>query len=346
MSEFFTRARELVQWHGEDSISPFLLRPDKSLYFAHGAVLGYRLLGRTAVVSGDPVGPEDATQDAVGSFLSTAGARGWRVVFYGASGRWLDTYRDLGLRALCVGEEAVVDPARFTLEGRRVRKLRQSVQRVARRGWAVLVLEGHEIDADLEVEIEAVEREWRAGQDRLLGFAMAMGAFEAPAMPDDLYLLARAPGGHLQAVMRLISHCGKLSLDTAHRVGETPNGLCEAMVCRALEVARERGIAEVSLNYAGLAHLIRNPPTGWRGRWLGWLLGVLGRRFQMQRLVGFNQKFTPQWRPRYLVYESRRSLPVAVLRVLQAEGYLGVGPTQPPLERSLRWTWPRFGWPV
>jgi hypothetical protein len=51
-------------------------------------------------------------------------------------------------------------------------------------------------------------------------------------------------------------------------------------------------------------------------------LGVLGRRFQMDRLVLFNSKFSPEWRPRYLVYESRRSLPAAALRVLQAEGYL------------------------
>jgi lysyl-tRNA synthetase class 2 len=51
-------------------------------------------------------------------------------------------------------------------------------------------------------------------------------------------------------------------------------------------------------------------------------LGVLGRHFQMDRLVLFNSKFSPQWRPRYLVYETRRGLPRAVLRVLQAEGYL------------------------
>lgn len=124
--------------------------------------------------------------------------------------------------------------------------------------------------------------------------------------------------------MRFISHRGKLSLDTMRRVGETPNGLNEALVCRALEIAREAGISEVSLNYAGLGHLIRRGATGTLvGRALRRLtIALLNRRFQMERLVRFNEKFSPHWRPRYLVYESRVALPSSVYRVLQAEGYL------------------------
>jgi len=125
-------------------------------------------------------------------------------------------------------------------------------------------------------------------------------------------------------VMRFIAHRGKLSLDTMRRVGETPNGLNEALVCRALEVARERGVREVSLNYAGLGHLVRTGPSGGpicRGL-TRVALRLLAGQFQMERLVRFNEKFAPQWRPRYLVYESRRALPQSIIRVLQAEGYL------------------------
>jgi len=95
-------------------------------------------------------------------------------------------------------------------------------------------------------------------------------------------------------------------------------------VCRALEVARERGVAEVSLNYAGLAHLVRSTPPGGPVRRAATRLTIamLARRFQMERLVRFNQKFAPEWRPRYLIFESRRGLPRSVFRVLQAEGYI------------------------
>src|SRR5581483_3617295 len=111
-----------------------------------------------------------------------------------------------------VGEEAVVDPGGFTLEGRPIRKLRQSVHRVRRRGWRIGVHEGREIDADLEAAIDAVETEWRARHDRLFGFTMSMGEFDLGVRPDDLYVLAWSPSGRLQGVMRFLAHRGNLSL--------------------------------------------------------------------------------------------------------------------------------------
>jgi lysyl-tRNA synthetase class 2 len=323
-AEALGRARAVVEAHGDDSLSPFILRPDKSFAFAGGGVLAYRVIGRTAVVSGDPVGPSGSVAALVGPLVWRAHHARGRVVLYGASARHLETYRELGLRAIRVGEEAVVDPEAFTLDGRPVRKLRQSVNRVARRGWRIEAYRGREIDASLESEIDALEAEWRAQRGRLLGFAMAMGEFDLGVRPADLYVLAWSPEGRLSAVMRFLSCRGNLSLDTMRRVGETPNGLNESLVCRALLFARAHGVREVSLNYAGLGHLVRQGPSGSRPVRAGQrvALGLLRRHFQMDRLVLFNSKFSPQWRPRYLVYESRRQLPEAIVRVLQAEGYL------------------------
>jgi lysyl-tRNA synthetase, class II len=291
------------------------------------------VIGGTAVISADPVAPEGAVGDVLSAFQDQARRHGWGIVLWGAAETQLEEYRALGLRAMRVGEEAFVDPRAFTLEGRPVRKLRQSVHRVTRRGWSISVHDGREIDARLESEIDLVSARWRDEHPRVHGFAMGMGSFTSELRPDDLYVLARSPAGELGAVMRFATCGDTLSLDTMQRVGETPNGLNEALVARALAEARERGVGEVSLNYAGLAHLIRREPSrNPVARTLTRLaLGPLHRRFQMDRLVRFNEKFSPQWRPRYLVYESRAALPLTIARVLQAEGYL------PHRERG-RWT--------
>src|SRR6185437_5311072 len=47
----YRAARAVIDAHGTDSLSPFLLRPDKAFAFAAGGVLAYRVIGGTAVIS-------------------------------------------------------------------------------------------------------------------------------------------------------------------------------------------------------------------------------------------------------------------------------------------------------
>ena len=257
----YRAARAVIDAHGTDSLSPFLLRPDKALAFAAGGVLAYRVIGGTAVISADPVAPDGAAGDVLSTFQDQARRRGWQIVLWGAGRDASGGLPALGLHAMCVGEEAFVDPRTFTLEGRAVRKLRQSVHRVERRGWMISAHDGREIDAWMESEIELVAARWRDDHPHVHGFAMGMGDFTSELRADDLYVLARSPAGELGGVMRFVTCGDSLSLDTMQRVGETPNGLNEALVARALAEAGERGIGEVSLNYAGLAHLIRREPS-------------------------------------------------------------------------------------
>jgi lysyl-tRNA synthetase, class II len=318
------RAAEIVARWGEDSLAPFALREDKAFFFAHGGLVAYRTLGGTAVVSGDPVGPPGAAGSILAAFAEFAEGRGWDVVVTAASRRHLDDYRALGLSVLRIGSESVVEPASFTLEGRAVRKLRQSVTRLGRRGWSTEVVDAPALGAGDQRQIAEVEAAWRADQRRLQGFAMAMDRlWGAPEDTRDLYVLARDPDGTVRAFLRFVPYRCGLSLDAMRRPREAPNGLMEALVVRALEHARIAGVREVSLNFAGFAHVMAADAVLSRGnRVLRWGLGQLHGRFQLERLVAFNDKFAPDWRARYLVHTSSLKLPLAALRVLQAEAYV------------------------
>ena len=171
----FDRVRDLVRTWGADTLAPFALRADKSYFFAadESAFVAYRVIGGVAIVSGDPVGREDARAEAIRMFLPFARERGWRVAVLGASEEYLGLYRSLGLRALYHGDEAVVDTRTFSLEGRPIRKVRQSVHRLERAGFTARVLMPGEIDAELAGELEAIARAWR-GDAPERGFVMAL----------------------------------------------------------------------------------------------------------------------------------------------------------------------------
>jgi lysyl-tRNA synthetase class 2 len=317
------RAASIVAEYATDSLDPFALREDKRFHFARGGLLAYRTLRETAVVAGDPIGPGDSARPIVESFLRHAGEQRWNVGITAASGRHLDAYRGLGLRAMHIGNEAVVDPQAFSLEGRAVRKVRQSVSRVQRRGWSVEVVPAGELTAHRVRELEALESQWETTNERLSGFSMTLGRLRGGAADETaLYVLGRGPEGELHAFLRFAGYRHGLSLDVMRRLGDEPNGLNEALVVAALGYAREQELRQVSLNFAGFGHLMA--PTKSltpRQRAARWALNRAHGSFQLERLVRFNDKFFPSWHPRYLLYPRRTLLPLIALRVLQAEGY-------------------------
>jgi lysyl-tRNA synthetase class 2 len=321
---------------GTDSLAPFVLREDKAFFFAHGGFVAYRTLRETAVVSGDPIGPPGTARAILEAFLAYADGCGWRVAVAAASPALAELAPALGLRALQVGCEAVVDAQAFTLEGRGVRKVRQAIARVDRHGWTTTIVAGHALDPRTRMEIATLEREFTQSRPRVYGFAMSLGRlWGAPEDDDALYAIAHDPAGAVAAFIRFLPYELGLSLDAVRRRPEMPNGVCEGLVVRAIERARADGLAEVSLNFAGFGHVMApTAPLGRRERLLRMGLKAVHGRFQLDRLVVWGNHFAPEWRPRYLVYGGRSELAKSALRVLQAEHYLP-SPGVPPLRQ--RW---------
>ena len=136
------RATELVQEHGADSLAYFALRRDKSYFFSPSgkSFLAYRVIGGTALVAGDPIGEPFERHELVGEFVRVAHTKGWRVAVAGASGDALEDYAQLGFKSMYLGDEAVIRPSEFSLEGRAIRKVRQSVSRLEKGGYEVRML--------------------------------------------------------------------------------------------------------------------------------------------------------------------------------------------------------------
>ena len=157
-----------------------MLRADKSYFFTadEAAFLAYRVVSGVAIVSGDPIGPRDRLDELVGRFVEHAHDRDWRVAILGASEGCLPLYAAHGLHSLYHGDEAIVDTATFSLDGRPIRKVRQSVHRLEQAGYRAHVLRPSALDADLRNELQAVANDWR-GERPERGFVMALDALFA-----------------------------------------------------------------------------------------------------------------------------------------------------------------------
>jgi lysyl-tRNA synthetase, class II len=317
---------ELVSRYGSDTIAPFALRADKSYFFSEDqtAFLAYRVSGGVAIVAGDPIGPADVHCELVRHFIEFAHARGWRVAVLGVSEASLALYRTLGLRALYHGDEAVVNTATFSLEGRPIRKVRQSVHRLHDAGFGAVALRPSELDPTMRERLEDIARTWR-GDAPERGFTMALDALFALGDEDAIFIVGfdctQEPMGFLHFA---ISHAGgALSLSSMPRLREVPNGFNEWLISESIVWAREHGYGRVSLNFAPFAALLA--PDGELTRSEQIQAATLRRlkgRFQLDNLLHFNRKFFPEWQRRFVVYERRRDLPRVGVAALAAEAYL------------------------
>jgi lysyl-tRNA synthetase, class II len=256
----------------------------------------------------------------VEDFGSLCRERGWRMVVLHSSEEWLDLYRRRGMRAVAIGDEAILHPATFSLEGRSVRKVRQSVTRLRRAGYEVRVLAPAELPPALRADIDRVSREWR-GRSAERGFSMAM---------DDLYAHDQArfavavdADERVGGFLHLVPSGSGYSLSAMRRGAGTPNGLMEFLICEATAWAAGVGADELSLNFSVFAEVLRadeDSPAHLRAA--RQLVVGLDRAFQLESLFSFNRKFQPEWRTRYICFERARDVPVLSLATLHVERLL------------------------
>jgi lysyl-tRNA synthetase class 2 len=318
------RATELVQEHGHDSLSYFALRRDKSYFFSPSgrSFIAYRVIGGTALLAGDPIGEPAEREDLVREFVRVAHTKGWRVAVAGASNEALEDYTAIGFKSMYLGDEAVIRPASFSLDGRAIRKVRQSVSRLEKNGYVVRVLSTADADDKLRCELREVSEEWRGNWPER-GFTMAMDAMFR--YPDTVLAVAVAPDGSVGGFLQLVPSPASegYSLASMRRRKDTPNGLMEYLITETVAWARAHAVTEVSLNFAVFADFMKADESA--GRWtraLRWTLLKADRLFQLERLHSFNRKFFPHWRRRYFCFERWSDLPLSGLAYLHAESLL------------------------
>lgn len=316
-------ARELVREHGSDTLAYFKLRTDEHYLFSDDrhAFVGYRVEGGVLVISGDPVGSEDALPKLLSKVAAFAEQRGLRIAAVGVSAQMRPLFLQLGLHSLYLGDEAIVETPTFSLDGRAIRKVRQSVTRLDKAGYSCLISPiGDLSEAEIAGATTAATRWLGDAQER--GFSMALDAGLA-GHEDTFLVLAHDPDRRLRGLLHLVPTAKRrgLSLSMMRRDPDAPNGLTEFMIVKAIDGFREQGINEISLNFAAFARLLHSP-EGVAERLLRRALQLADSFFQIERLYRFNNKFNPRWEARYLMHEGALNLPRTALATLWLEGHL------------------------
>ena len=309
----------------DDSLAYFALRDDRATVRAGGTLVSYRPVGTVALAAGDPLGPAQEWPRAARAFLAQAATQGRIAAVLGCGQRAAKVWAAAGLTTLYLGDEAVLDLDRFSLEGRAVRIARQSWHRALRAGFTTLTCHSGDLDPHSVSALLELSRRWR-GETVERGFSMALGRLFDPRDRRALVVVAQDAAGRPVGFLHFVPW-GKdgASLDVMRRDRDSPGYLNDFLVVEAARRLPDLGVRWLSLNFSFLRAVVAagaEPEVTFGLRAARWLLRRLSGPFQIETLYRFNKKFAPAWQPRYLAVEAPEELPRIVVAILRAEGLL------------------------
>lgn len=322
--EAVENARRIVTTYGGDTLAYFALRADKRWFFWGDTLVAYAITNGVALVSPDPVGPLAERRRAWFAFRQFADDHGWPIAVMGASEDWLPIYHSTGMRDMYVGDEAVVDVRRFNLDGGRNKGLRQAVNRVAKYGYSMQFHDPAKVSPELESQLRGLMTESRRGEMER-GFSMTLGRIFDPADEGLLLAVCFGPEGAPVAFCQYVPApaISGYSLDLMRRSeGEHPNGLTDFVVVETIRYLREIDMVGLGLNFATMrAVMAGERGAGFTGRMERWVFSKMSDSMQIESLWRYNEKFDPDWVPRYACYDSVEHLLSSAAALAKAESW-------------------------
>ncbi|MFT3716438.1 MAG: bifunctional lysylphosphatidylglycerol synthetase/lysine--tRNA ligase LysX [Gordonia sp. (in: high G+C Gram-positive bacteria)] len=306
--------RALLRAYGDDdSLGYFATRRDRAAVFAPDgrAVITYRVEMGTCLAAGDPVGDPESWPDAIAEFIALCETYGWHPAVLGASTRGAQAYTDAGMRALTIGDEAVVHPDEFTLSSPEMKSVRGAVSRLRNQGVTVRIRRMAELsDADL-AGLDRRANEWRDSENER-GFAMALGRAPSREDGDNLVVEAVDAAGTEIGLLTFVPWGPTgVSLDFMRRDRSGPNGVVETMVSTLAEEAPRFGVRRFSMNFATFRGIFSRYEELGAGPVVALCHRVLtasSKYLQMESLYKSNAKYQPEWVPRFLCFDDARSI--------------------------------------
>lgn len=312
------RARQIVEAHGRSSLARFVLFPDKAYYFSSGgSVIGYAVRRGMALALGDPIGPSADAAAVIDGFRQHCLQHGWQCAFYQTQPGFLAYYKAAGFVTLPIGQEALVDLATFTLEGKENKQFRTAINRMNRVGQRAGVMMPPLSD-ELVAELRTISDEWlQTMKSQEMRFSL--GWFDEEYVRQSSVMVVQTVEGRVTAFLNLLPRYQKneLTLDLMRRRAEVEPGTMDFLFASLLQWGKEQGYATCNLGLSALAGVGEGENDPAVEKALHYVYERSNQFYNFQGLHAFKEKFHPTWELRYLVFPSYAILPNVVTTLAQ-----------------------------
>jgi phosphatidylglycerol lysyltransferase len=235
----------------------------------------------------------------------------------------LPLYARAGMHKLKIGDDAIVDVANFTLEGRTHKEFRNTLTRLEKAGVAARMIAPPVSERDL-TRLKEVSDEWlRLPGRRERQFTL--GIFDRDYLRDTPIYVAEDRDGRLLGFANLVPSFapGEATIDLMRRRTEAPNGLMDYLFVRLLLLLKEQGKERFNLGMAPMSGFQEREEATREERAIHAFFRHMTFLFSYTGLRAYKAKFATSWEPRYLIFKNVLDLPrvaIAIERVSERTG--------------------------
>jgi phosphatidylglycerol lysyltransferase len=315
------RAKKIIEQYGCSSLARFALLDDKSYYFSPSgnSVIAYVPEGRSAIALGDPIGAMADRREAIVSFQQFCARNDWQPAFYQTLATDLELYQSLGFQTLKIGEEAVVELSRFTLQGKAGRHLRTTVNKFQKLGYEVRFYQPPIAD-ELLSELRAISNEWlehMAGSEK----KFSLGWFNDQYLRSCEIAVVYDAQNNPLAFANIVSEyqLNEITIDLMRHLTRAEPGTMDFLFIKLFERFKNLGYDSFNLGLVVLSGVGEIPPASRLERGVHYLYEHLNQFYHFQGLRAYKDKFNPQWESRYLIYPHLAVLPDVVVGLVRAD---------------------------
>jgi lysylphosphatidylglycerol synthetase-like protein (DUF2156 family) len=315
--------RELLRAGGGGTLGFMGTWPENVYWFSEDgeAAVAYRVINGVAITLSDPVCRPERAEQTIIDFIGFCDANSWTPAFYSIHGAFLPVFESLGWQSVSVGEETLMHPQTFDMQGKPWQKVRQAHNRGVKERISTLWTTWGELAPIQQNQIVALSEQW-VSEKELPEMGFTLGGMAELKDPEVRLYLAYDPQGDLQAVTSWLPSWrdGRIvgyTIDFMRRADKSIPGIMEFVIASAAQRMRGEGVEVLSLSGAPLA----TKPAGATGaeaedegpavmdRLLAFLARTLEPAYGFASLFAFKSKFNPTYETLWLAYPDAVSLP-------------------------------------
>jgi len=313
------QAWDIVRAHGYTSIARYTLFDDKHFFFASDhCLISYALENRVALALGDPIGRSDEIPASISGFKSFCAPNDWLPAFYQVLPEHIEVYQANDFEVLLLGQEAVVDLSKFTLEGSDNKTLRNSYNKMVRNGYHFDVVQPPYSPRMLR-ELDLISNEWLVSRGAT-ELRFSLGWFDEQYLNTCPILLVRDREGFIEAFANIVTEFqnNEVAVDLMRHRAQVDSGLMDFLFVSLFTWAKEQKYASFNLGLSALSGVGEQSDDPAIERALHYIYKNVNRFYNFRGLHAFKEKFHPVWSPRYLVYPGTSNLPAISIALLNA----------------------------